>query len=496
MSSEAQIMSSASASGQAPRERSSSAENEPEPKRIKLEGAPVPVDVPREVADKGRTVLVEQPPTHLDQTNYDVLPREAYNIEMEEWDQLSAAGQIRVNHQMRPNSSLDLVFPLRDQSDPLGRVAPQFSDDEGFLHQDVVLKDAVIGALFEDLHWQTTSRTRHTRGIDRAAYDRVLREFNVELKVLMDNSRPNVTRQKSSFLAERAETRKLTANELKPHEKVLQGQFGLFRRGTGQAARIELIGIYQGARIHRGASDRQEKNRQPDYGRYLIDAVSIRRAPSIRTTYSGAGASNATGFANTALRPPQPNQPAAFHQSRINSLFVPVEATLTTKLNRETKVVFAALVGLNLKPGEQILVDYGDDFLPHFNAPSSGPSQVPPAVKQEPDETRLPSRPQRPGTPPELREGIANFVRPVLEPYIEVKKMVPESIQNITDALVERIRASPKLAQEKVAATLLTERAEKAAKAGEKEMANVYEKLRSALEEEVRKRNVGAGAPR
>jgi hypothetical protein len=94
---------------------------------------------------------------------------------------------------------------------------------------------------------------------------------------------------------------------------------------------------------------------------------------------SGLGATNAVAFANAPLRAGA----TSYDPDRVNAVFVGFKITLTDKNQHERIQVFPVLIGRkNLQPGQQILVNYGKQYLPNFHRPDS--HQPPPPIKTEP----------------------------------------------------------------------------------------------------------------
>jgi hypothetical protein len=130
-----------------------------------------------------------------------------------------------------------------------------------------------------------------------------------------------------------------------------------------------------------------------DHGRYLLAADHGRSGV---TNYSGAGAVNNTGFANTATR----SDLKDYDRDRINAVFLPFEIGLTDKDGKSRPKSVSVLVGLdNLEPDRQILVNYGPRFLEQLQPPSERSLRAAeramrndpprPAVKSEPSEQPL-----------------------------------------------------------------------------------------------------------
>ncbi|WP_301148655.1 glycosyltransferase [Mycobacterium simiae] len=258
-----------------------------------------------------------------------------------------------VHHRMEPIPWLDDVFPMRDLDDPLGRVHPDFADVDGSVHPRVHVRSVQLG-------FSVRETQQRLRGLPAPMVEALPAVVQAELERLINNSRrgappppPGVTR---------TEVRPLTAADVQPHEHVLIGQYGLFatpQAGTGGQGQI--LGMYFGALLHGQDDLDRAEDLHPGASQYMMDAdgASSHRVSS----YSADGGGNSTAFANTAVLPFRPGQTPAPDRGRINAAFVSFRVNLTDNQGNETHEYVPVLVGLdNLRPGDQVLVNYGDRF--------------------------------------------------------------------------------------------------------------------------------------
>jgi hypothetical protein len=295
--------------------------------------------------------------------------RSVFNVETEQWEPMRGSddpGQVHhlvVRHRMEPVPGHDLIFSLRDPSDPVRRVHPDYADAEGLVASAVEVR--TVG-----------SRSgRHERFVD---------EVTEELKGLIKNSRAGA-RPRETFASTRIRTRVITeADGLPPHEQVLIGKYGTFVPPEVPADQIRaadghILGIYMGA-LMRSRADREfvQDRYHGGVSEYLMLTDVNRWGPGI----SGLGATNSIAFANTALLGGV--GPSAYDPDRINAEFLHFHAEMTLANGRRRRETIAVLVGTSrLHPGQQILVDYGPQYLEEFDQRNQPPTPEP-HIKHEP----------------------------------------------------------------------------------------------------------------
>lgn len=283
-------------------------------------------------------------------------------------DEVGAVQQLLVRHPMVPDSAHDRVFPLRDPRDPLRRVHPDYADADG----------SSVAALVRVLD----VTARHSDGAGMTG------EVRTELQVLIANSRSNAGAEQT-LLSTRTETRRITAEDAIPsHEAMLIGQYGLFVSANTNpdelgSARGHILGVYMGALL-RGDDDHDVVEAlQPRYLDYLMQTGD---GDGDLRSISAAGAANGVAFANTALH----RNGRGYDHNRINAEFFGFTVTLTDRHGRAREENIVVLAGNErLRPGDQVRVDYGRDYLELFGIKGGKPrtkARTTTTVKLEPQE--------------------------------------------------------------------------------------------------------------
>jgi hypothetical protein len=366
------------------------------PPQIKPE--PAPIVVPPELQKRGSMTHVE---TEMDmaRTAY-VAQYEVYDVDESRWHtEIAANRQLTIRHPMEPNEALNQQFPLRNPEDPVRQVAPAFSDKDGRLHPKVKMNG--VSAVFGSREVRGLINSMASSGFNppeaalRNALEGLEQEVTTELQRLMNNSRADVdaSQFQSSLLSERTFTRQIAPSDVLPHESALVGQYGLFAKDARVPPTIQngrILGLYMGSLIDSPATEARAEATYPNhYSQYLLDAPHSRSHQV--TTYSGAGAINNAGFANTATL----EGLGDYDRSKINAVFLPYQARLTDNSGGKRNVSLSVLVGLgNLRPNQQILVNYGGNFLKQLKLPSARADRAaqrnapPPHIKQEPEASR------------------------------------------------------------------------------------------------------------
>jgi Papain fold toxin 1, glutamine deamidase len=272
-------------------------------------------------------------------------------------------------HPPRYVQSFDNAFPLRDLRDPVNRVHRFYADDGGGVHPSVAVGD--IHMVNPDAYTRDVEpNTRRHAELHRAWKEAVRKE----LQRLIDGRVQPLP----------VTVRTLTDQDLQPHERAaLTGQSGLFlaprldRHGRPidpRAANGEILGLYAGALMLDRADEQYWANTYgdnfPHYSVHLGYSGSSARAPA---SIAGEGATNAIGFANTALLPGL--GPARYDRSRLNAFFAVFNVQLRDRHGVWHWQRVPALLGQNnLGPGHQIYADYEAGYLPLFDAHSSAPT--------------------------------------------------------------------------------------------------------------------------
>ena len=401
----------------------------PAPKREP--SMPPEIHVPANVLAHGSAANLNtytERPIDMGRTEFVPGQQEAFNVDTDTWEPMiaeNAAGRLLVRHSMEPDRKQNFAWPMRAIEHPIDRVDPLFSDEWGYLHpavqfvqsknpleKSVVSHFSVTGAL--NFINSRTSGINLNHAELKAALAGVRHEVETELTNLMANSRANAPDQFfPSLLDQRTYTRRVQPGDIADHEKDLLAQYGLFARPDQVVPKLRngrIIGIYMGS-VLRGEAEEERaiEAHGDDHARYLLAAPHGRSGAV--TNYSGAGAINNTGIANTATRADLKD----YDKSRINAVFLPFEIRLTDNRGMPRVESVSVLVGLdNLEPGKPILVNYGPIFLQMLQRASARDLRAaerekrnnPRPIKAEPSEQPLlPTGPVRYG-----REDYADYV--------------------------------------------------------------------------------------
>jgi hypothetical protein len=401
-----------------------------------------PLQVPASVMGRGPdSYFVQRPAAFTNQTSFaEGVP--VHNVDYPaQWDIQpvvgSAASVVDVPHPPSPSPVLNDVVPWRDSANPINRVHPDFAAEDGSLHDKVQLRGLTLGMNPRNLNKLFTFITGH--GLSESDLQLLRRDAEAEMRLLMDNSRPNARRRESS-LSTQTEVYRIT--EALPHEEGLVGQRGLRARQELDAG--EFLGFYAGIL---NADREMMADQHPGFEQYELDAVNWRanrRAPS----YSAMPASNSAAFANTALLPDRSD----YDWSRINAGLMTFGAGITNRDGRPRNLDVVGLFTYRLiRQGDPILLDYGPGYLPQFQAPSErdqraarrdGPGR--PEVKPEPEPQSLAAaatahQPQR----REDNDYVTFVVESSLRADVNAGRLDPQTIPRLIERLRNRINENP-----------------------------------------------------
>jgi hypothetical protein len=281
--------------------------------------------------------------------------------------------------EQRYDSNLNARFPIRDPGHPT-LVHPSFaSADRTRSRSGITVERVVLTSSGTEL-LRTLLNHRTNFGVARSNVERAIA---ADLTATLAGERP------PSEAHARVDT--IRPDQVLPHERTLVGQRGLFAQGTGADAGTGIIGIF-------GGSYTEDTTRLDDrYGRDNVDTYSLSLKDGGREyVVCSYGGGNNMQYANAALHAPRsstrPN--IAYDRGRINASFLPAMVTFRDRDARTTfRMPVAAIVGHpgRIRRGEEIRLDYGDDYLARFreaydNARGSRPQSPEPETKREPSE--------------------------------------------------------------------------------------------------------------
>jgi len=260
---------------------------------------------------------------------------------------------ITVSHPMVPDPRVDDAFLFRDPENP-NRVLGRFAAEDGSLHPRVSI---------QEVHFQP-GQLAHIKSLCQR--DRIVctRALQTRLKAAVSEEVTRLIKGKSLKLP-RLQPRKLEAEELPAHEKVLAGQYGVFVNPSatkGQQLTLangKVLGLYAGSVLEKGVDEAfADSGRGTEYDMAL----------SRNRTMSADGFANSMAFVNTALKPGSRPRDLQYDDKRINAAFVNFRIRMTDKDGETCDEHAVALIGLNnlydkrSRPAGEVRVSYGDSY--------------------------------------------------------------------------------------------------------------------------------------
>ncbi|MGW5578517.1 hypothetical protein [Micromonospora chokoriensis] len=281
----------------------------------------------------------------------------------------------RIEHKLHPNPSMENALTWRDAVDPMGKVYAPYADDAGRVHPAVVANADSITAKMSGGKAYLTAIARNPE--DARLPQSAARDMTRLWPLLEEDVAAEVRRLvRGDSAPPRVAPRLMTEQDLLPHERVLEGQWGLalaWEPGSARPALTDgrILGLYLGAVL-------ETQEDQDSWGRIYDNFPSYAmELPERRglTVMSSDGAANYLSFANTALKD------GKLDQERINAIFLQFVVSLTDKDGKRRPQSVIAMVALDnafdveTNPNRIVIVDYNEGYLQQFEA----------QVKTEPD---------------------------------------------------------------------------------------------------------------
>jgi hypothetical protein len=318
--------------------------------------------------DQGRRQIV---------TTYHNEPADGADDEVRIWR------TVTTQYELTPRRGMDNQFPWRSADDPLHRVYEPYAAEDGSVHPEVLARVDQITANISGGQYPLERIARNAE------------DTRLPVRVQLGERRSDtaqylgdvVWRQLEHAVA--AEIRRLTRgtphehpvtpgrveeNHVRPHERPLIGQWGLFLRTaehrSGPRPSLlngRILGVYLGAVLD---TEEASTTWARTYSRYPDYRMDVPTGPRRTTTMSAEGAANSIAFANTAITADtrRPN----YDRNAINACFVNFTVRMPDRHGGYRDQPIAVLVALEnafdpvLNPYGMIVVEYGDDYLRYF----------------------------------------------------------------------------------------------------------------------------------
>ncbi|CAM04700.1 hypothetical protein SACE_5482 [Saccharopolyspora erythraea NRRL 2338] len=280
-----------------------------------------------------------------------------------------------VEHQLKPDPEMEKAFPWRDGADPAGRVYAPFADENGAVHPTVRANADHVRAegFAHSLKWlKDIARDPDDPRLPVAMANDMERLWSLLEQDVAAEVRRTIKGEDPPFA--RIKPALLEARHLRDHEKILEGQWGLFLTTrpaeTPADQRMSLsngriLGLYLGAVLE---NEEEVESFSQTYTRFPDFAMDVPNKNGPLFTMAGEAVTNYTAFANTATRP-NTAEPQLDH-SVINAEFVAFAVRMPTNKGRWRWQGIVALVALDnafdpiANPHGMIIANYGDTYLP------------------------------------------------------------------------------------------------------------------------------------
>ena len=306
------------------------------------------------------------------------------------------ANRVIVHHPMEPDPDMDNVIPFRDPGNSR-RPHPAYAEGDRCA-PTVRVGEAKLQKGYAKFLKDLAKQEKDKKGAGRLAMSqKAVAEAIKKIEIAVSEELRRQVRGEP-LTNPRCNVRKISANGVPPYEAMLINQHGLFLSEDLTTEDLptfqngKILGLYPGVRLQ---NDQEEEDHlatypEAEFSRYKM-TLSLN---GVEFTLSPLGGANSIPFANTALDPEAPEP--AYDDARINAIFMPFTVPMHDKAGQQRAEVAMAVLALNnVAPGQEIRVDYGDDYLSQFKPTFQ--AEALPNIKTEDDDMDIdPPSPQPP----------------------------------------------------------------------------------------------------